>query len=147
MQNNPQITQRNVDGLGDEESHANIGAAMTVYCELGCGLLEVVNQDALEKEFQHLNALYKRKVKRPAFDRGEQLNNYYQVDLICFDSVISELNVLQKLSGTEETQVINFLKASNVHRSRLSNFKSNSLQHKRLVLNLRESAQSAGQKL
>ena len=116
---------------------------MTVHRELGCGFLEAVYQDALEKEFQHLNIPYAREVKLPVFYRGEQLNSYYQADFICFDSVIVELKALQRLSGTEEAQVINYLKASNLHRALLVNFGTKSLQHKRLVFNLRESAKSA----
>ncbi|PIW50100.1 MAG: GxxExxY protein [Zetaproteobacteria bacterium CG12_big_fil_rev_8_21_14_0_65_54_13] len=154
---NPQITQMNADEKSknnnlrksaasadrDPETYAIIGAAMTVHRELGCGFLEAVYQDALEKEFQHLNILYKREVKLPVFYRGELLSSYYQADFICFDSVIVELKALQRLSGTEEAQVINYLKASNLHRALLLNFGSKSLQHKRLAFNLRESAQSA----
>ena len=74
------------------------------------------------------------------------LETVYQADFVCFDSVIVELKALQRLSGTEEAQVINYLKASNLHRALLVNFGTASLQHKRLVFNLRESAKSADQK-
>ena len=127
----------------DKETYAIIGAAMTVHRELGSGFLEAVYQDALEKEFQHLNIPYAREVKLPVFYRGQQLNSYYQADFICFDSVIVELKALQRLSGSEEAQVINYLKASQLHRALLLNFGTKSLQHKRLVFNLRESAKSA----
>ena len=127
----------------DKETYAIIGAAMTVHRELGCGFLEAVYQDALEKEFRHLNIPYAREVKLPVFYRGEQLNSYYQADFICFDSVIVELKALQCLSGKEESQVINYLKASQLHRALLLNFGTRSLQHKRLIFNLRESAKSA----
>lgn len=143
MLNNPRITQKDADWIRDKETYAIIGAAMTVHRELGCGFLEAVYQDALEKEFQHLSIPYAREVKLPVFYRGELLSSYYQADFICFDSVIVELKALQKLSRTEEAQVINYLKASNLHRALLLNFGSKSLQHKRLVFNLRESAQSA----
>ena len=143
MLNNPQITQKDADGIRDKETYAVIGAAMTVHRELGCGFLEAVYQDALEKEFQHLSIPCAREVKLPVFYRGEQLKSYYQADFICFNSVIVELKALQRLSGTEEAQVINYLKASNLHRALLLNFGTKSLQHKRLVFNLRESAQSA----
>jgi len=53
-----------------------------------------------------------------------------------------ELKALQKLSGTEESQVINYLKASRLEKSLLINFGAPSLEYKRLVLTLRKSAQS-----
>ena len=67
----------------------------------------------------------------------------YQADFLCFGAVIVELKALQKISGHEEAQVINYLKASGLHRGLLLNFGAQSLLHKRLVFNLRESAQSA----
>ena len=146
MLNNPQITQKDAEGMRDKETYAVIGAAVGVHRELGCGFLEAVYQDALEKEFQYQDIPYAREVKLPVYYRGEQLNSYYQADFICFDSVIVELKALQHLSGTEEAQVINYLKASHLHRALLLNFGSKSLQHKRLVFNLRESAQSADRK-
>jgi GxxExxY protein len=127
----------------DKETYVIIGAAMTVHRELGCGFLEAVYQDTLEKEFQLLNIPYNREVKLPIYYRGEQLNSNYKADFICFNSVIVELKALQRLSGTEESQVINYLKASNLHRALLLNFGTKSLQHKRFVFNLRESAKSA----
>lgn len=45
--------------------------------------------------------------------------------------------------ATEEAQVINYMKASGMHRSLLLNFGAGRLEHKRLVYNLRSSAQSA----
>jgi GxxExxY protein len=131
----------------DKETYAIIGAAMTVHRELGCGFLEAVYQDALEKEFQHLAIHYRREVKLPIYCRGERLDSYYQADFICFDSVIVELKALQRLSGTEEAQVINYIKALNLHLALLLNFGTRSLQHKRQGFNLRESAQSADQNL
>ena len=155
---NPQMTEinadRNIKNLRksvksadrDKETYAIIGAAMTVHRELGCGFLEAVYQDALEKEFQYLKIPFEREVKLPVFYRGQQLSSYYQADFICFNSVIVELKALQRLSGTEEAQAINYLKASNLQRALLINFGTKSLQHKRLVFNLRESAKSADNK-
>ena len=129
--------------MRDKETYAIIGAAMTVHRELGCGFLEAVYQEALEREFQHLNIPYEREVKLPVYYRGVKLKSYYQADFICFDTIIVELKALQRLTGIEESQVLNYLKASNLHRALLLNFGITSLQHKRMVFNLRESVQSA----
>ncbi len=127
----------------DKETYAIIGAAMAVHRELGCGFLEAVYQEALGKEFQYLKIPHKRECRLPVFYKGQQLNTYYQADFICFNSVIVEIKALQRLSGIEEAQVINYLKASENNKALLVNFGTKSLQYKRLVLNLRESAKSA----
>lgn len=58
----------------------------------------------------------------------------YQADFVCYGEVIIELKALRNLSGTEESQVINYLKATGLKRGLLLNFGAPSLQYKRFVL-------------
>ncbi|MEA2417625.1 MAG: hypothetical protein QOI58_4282 [Thermoanaerobaculia bacterium] len=124
----------------DAETYAVIGAAMAVHGELGCGFLEAVYQEALARELVVRSVPHMREVGLPIFYRGERLNTTYRVDFLCFGSLIVELKALHHLSGIEEAQVINYLKASGMHKAMLLNFGSPSLEYKRLVLNLRPSA-------
>ena len=124
----------------DEQTYEIIGAAMAVHNELGCGFLEAVYQDALEIEFKERGIPFEREKRLDVFYSGQKLNSFYRVDFICFDEVIVETKAISKLSGTDEGQVINQLKASKLAKALLINFGTPKLDYKRLVLNLRESA-------
>lgn len=124
----------------DMQTYSIIGAAMNVHSTLGAGFLESVYQEALEIEFQLCGIPYVREKLLPIHYRTSQLKTFFKADFLCYGSVIVELKAIQNISGCEEAQVINYLKASSLNKAILLNFGSKSLQHKRLVLNLRPSA-------
>jgi GxxExxY protein len=96
----------------DPQTHAIIGAALEVHRLLGHGFLERAYQDALVIEFLLRNILFRREVELPISYKGQILPCGYRADFVCYDSIVMEIKALDRLSGTDEAQVINYLRAS-----------------------------------
>src|SRR5437588_5531637 len=96
----------------DPRTYAIMGAAIEVHKQLGHGFLEPVYQEALAIEFGRRNIPFRREVRLPIHYKGQRLGTTYCADFICFDSIVVELEALSRMSGTEESQVINYLKAT-----------------------------------
>ncbi|EGF92092.1 hypothetical protein ABI_05250 [Asticcacaulis biprosthecium C19] len=118
----------------DPETYAIIGAAMEVHRTLGCGFLESVYHEALAIELTGRGLPFRREAPLPIMYKGTLLPCSFRVDFVCFDSVLLELKALTSLSGNEDAQVINYLKASGHNRALLINFGAQSLLHRRFSL-------------
>ncbi len=121
------------DNKRDPQTYAIIGAALEVHRVLGCGFLEAVCQEVLEREFLHRGIAFRREVELPIKYKGDQLAVTYKADFVCYDEVIVELKALDQIGGREKAQVINYLKASGHFRGLLLNFGAIRLECERLV--------------
>ena len=110
-----------------------IGAAMEVHSELGCGFLEAVYQEALEEEFKLRKIPFRQEVILEIKYKNKKLKQSYRADFVCFDSIIVELKALNRISTVEESQVLNYLKATGLQTGLLLNFGSAKLEYKRLI--------------
>jgi GxxExxY protein len=106
---------------------------MEVHKELGCGFLEAVYQEALGREFKTQGIPNRSQPVIEIRYKGKPLEKKYQPDFICYDEVIIEIKAISSLSGTEEAQMINYLKPTGLKVGLLINFGNKSLEHKRLV--------------
>ena len=121
-----------MDLIYKEETYKIIGAAMEVHSTLGSGFLEVVYQEALAMEFERKGIPFKQEEKLKIKYKNQILSKYYEADFICYDKIIVETKAIKELSGIDEAQVINYLKATELKIGLLINFGSESLEHKRL---------------
>ena len=121
------------DTKRDPQTYVLIGAAMEVHRHLGCGFLEAVYQEALAQEFSARDIPFRREVEIPVVYKGKLLGLSYRADFVCYERVIVELKALAKLSGLEEAQILNYLKATGYEVGLLLNFGSKSLEYKRFI--------------
>jgi GxxExxY protein len=121
------------DNGGDPRSYAIIGAAMEVHRVLGCGFLESVHHHALAAEFGLRELPFQREVPVVLHYKGVLLPTAFRADFLCYDDVIVELKAQNKLIGTDEAQLLNYLKASNKNVGLLLNFGTIRLEYRRFV--------------
>ncbi len=131
----------------DPQTYAIIGVGMEVHRVLGPGFLEQVYQEAFEHELVAHGIPYCREVEIPVSYKGKKLACGYRADFICFDGIIVELKALDDLTSKEDSQVLNYLKATGHNRAMLLNFGAASLQYKRIVFNYTEPTDDEGTQL
>ena len=118
-----------------QEVYQIIGAAMDVYYQLGRGFLEPVYQEALEIELRRRGIPFDPEHELIIYYKGQPLEKRYVPDVVCFGQIVAELKVCDRLTGKEESQILNYLKATNNHVGLLINFGSRgTLEWKRYVL-------------
>lgn len=118
--------------LYEQETYAIIGAAMEVHSILGSGFLEAVYQEALAIEFERRNIRFTREEKLEIKYKDHTLSKYYESDFICYDIIIVETKAQKEITGIDEAQVINYLKATGFKIGLVINFGAESLESKRL---------------
>ena len=106
---------------------------MEVHSILGQGFLEAVYQEALELEFEKREIPYLREPELPVLYKGRKLKAHYRPDFICYQGLIVELKALTRFSETDESQIINYLKASGYPVGLLLNFGARSLEFRRFA--------------
>ncbi len=116
------------------EVYSIIGAAMEVHKCLGTGFLEAVYQEAMEIELASRSIPFEASKILKIQYKDLLLKKEYIADLVCYSQIIVELKALDCLSGREEAQLLNYLKATGMKLGLLINFGSHPrLEWKRLV--------------
>jgi GxxExxY protein len=97
---------------------------LDVYYQLGRGFLEPVYQEALEIELSRRKIPYEAQKRLTIQYKGQALRKEYVADLVCFDRIIAELKVCEGLTGKDEAQILNYMKATQSQVGLLFNFGS-----------------------
>ena len=112
--------------LFKDEVYAIVGAAIEVHNTLGAlASLKSVYQEAMQIELDTLRGNSYWSSQFPlAFEltKGTQLKCGYKADLVCCSAVLAGIKALDVLSGKEESQILNYLKATGLRVGVLLNF-------------------------
>lgn len=114
--------------IQDELTEKVIACAMRVQSMLGPGFLESVYQNALLLELQHAGIEARSGVRIPVYYRDELVGDFI-TDILVENQI--ELKATQEIHPVHETQLVNYLQATNLNTGLLLNFGAPSLQFKR----------------
>jgi len=115
--------RNNQDGiLYEQESYAIRGAVFDVYREMGCGFLEAVYQECLEKELKLRHIPFVAQQELTLVYKGEMLKQTYKPDFVCYGSIILEIKAVKEINGEHRAQLHNYLKATGLRLGLLVNF-------------------------
>jgi len=106
----------------EEEAYVIRGAVFDVYREMGSGFLEAVYQECLEKELSLRNIPFVSQKELVLEYKGEELEQTYRPDLICYEKIIIELKAVKKLASEHKAQLFNYLNATGLKLGFLVNF-------------------------
>ena len=114
-----------------DEVYDIVGAAIEVSNELGSGFLEAVYQEALGIELAQRQIPYTPQQRITISYKNTTLYKEYIADYICFEQVIVEIKAIKSITGIEEAQLLNYLKATGFPVGLLINFGTPKLEWKR----------------
>ena len=118
------------DMIYPSETYAVIGAAMEVQNELGCGFAELVYHEALNIELGLRGIPFETEKLITITYKGHLLERTYKADLVCYDNIVVELKAVDKFKTEHTSQLLNYLKATNLPLGILINFGEKPLKFK-----------------
>ena len=108
--------------LYSDESYLIRRAVFEVYSEMGCGFLEAVYQECLQREFCKQGIQFVSQAELTLFYKQEKLQQIYKADFICYGKIIVELKAAKELTNEHRAQLHNYLKATGISLGFLVNF-------------------------
>lgn len=106
----------------NELSYKIIGAALEVHKNMGVGLLENAYETALAYELIKMGLNVEQQICLPLKYKEITIENSYRVDLIVDNKVIIEVKSVLELHPIFYSQVLTYLKLTNIKLGLLINF-------------------------
>jgi GxxExxY protein len=108
--------------LFKDEVYAIQGAVFEVYRLMGCGFLETVYQECLEKELRFRDIPFVAQQDLKIFYKDDLLAQTYKADMICYGQILLELKAVKAIAPEHQAQMLNYLKATGLRIGLIINF-------------------------
>ena len=113
-----------------------IGAAMSLYNELGPGYAEPIYQECLSVVCSEKSIPWEREKELQMYFHGRKLEKCYKADFVCYDDIVIELKATSELLKEHRAQLFNYMKITRCSHGILINFgESNHLHAEKYRLN------------
>jgi len=113
-------------------SYEIVGSVFEVFKELGYGFKERYYEDAIAKEFKNRKIIFKRQIPYKLKYKNEVIGNY-QFDFLVENKIVVELKRGDYFSKNNITQVLQYLKTTNLKLGILINIASSGVKFKRIL--------------
>jgi GxxExxY protein len=107
--------------LHEELTHELIGAFYEVYNTLGWGYLEKVYATAMAIELRHRGIRFRVESQMTVYYR-QQIAGVFRVDMLVDERVVLEFKAQTRIVVADESQLLNYLRASGVEVGLVMNF-------------------------
>lgn len=110
-----------------------IGCAMRVHSELGSGLREKPNENALAVDLEEQGLEFVQQPKYPIFYHGIPVGDC-QPDLVVADEIVVDCKSVAAIGEIELAQMLNYLRIVKKQVGLILNFRGLKLEFKRVVI-------------
>lgn len=107
-----------------DEVFAIMGAAFEVHNQMGHGFTEPVYQELLELELSTRGIPFEPQKEIHIHYKGRPIKHTYRADFFVYEKIIIEIKAIEKLTKREDSQLLNYLKATGFKVGLLINFGS-----------------------
>ena len=99
--------------LYKERMYNIIGAAMSLYNEIGSGYSEPIYQECLSVLCTERDIPWEREKLLKMYFHGIELEKTYKADFVCYDDIIVELKAVNELLSEHRAQLFNYMRITN----------------------------------
>jgi GxxExxY protein len=117
----------------NELTHAIIGSSFEVLNELGHGLHEKPYENALVVELGLRGLAFEQQKSFEVLYKSIRVSEFVP-DLIVEGAVIVDAKVIERITGLERGQMLNYLRITRLHVGLIINFRKPKLEWERIVL-------------